>query len=225
MAVITLSRELGSEGDAIADALCQQLGYRRIDKEMLSEIAARAGVDVDAVLALERSFARRAKLVSTEMTSLYSKSPTAFDKRLALDDKTYAEIVRKTLDECATEGTSSSSAAAGRWSCVTGPVRSMSICARHRIPRPAADRTLWHHRGRARRRITDSDEEKRQAIRHMHNNVEWKDLRHYHLAINTAVIPPAAAVEMIVLAVQALDREPPGWRVMWAWPALAKRST
>ena len=61
--------------------------------------------------------------------------------------------------------------------------------------------------GEARRRITDSDEEKRQAIRHMHNNVEWKDLRHYHLAINTAVIPPAAAVEMIVLAVQAVDRE------------------
>ena len=45
-----------------------------------------------------------ARLVSTEMTSLYSKSPTAFDKRLALDDKTYAEIVRKTLEEYATEG-------------------------------------------------------------------------------------------------------------------------
>ncbi|MBM4458478.1 MAG: cytidylate kinase-like family protein, partial [Chloroflexi bacterium] len=32
MAVITISRELGSEGDRIADLVCQELGYRRMDK-------------------------------------------------------------------------------------------------------------------------------------------------------------------------------------------------
>ena len=65
MAVITISRELGSEGDKIADLLCQELGYRRVDKAMLTQIAEEAGVDVEAVLAMERSFATRAKLVST----------------------------------------------------------------------------------------------------------------------------------------------------------------
>ncbi len=30
MAVITISRKLGSEGDKIADLLCQALGYRRV---------------------------------------------------------------------------------------------------------------------------------------------------------------------------------------------------
>ncbi len=208
MAVITLSRELGSEGDKIADALCQQLGYRRIDKEMLSEVAARAGVDVDAVLAMERSFARRARLVSTEMTSLYSKSPTAFDKRLALDDKTYAEIVRKTLEEYATEGNVVIIGRGGQMVLRNWP-RALHVHL-YASPDTRVQRLTARYgitEGEARRRITDSDEEKRQAIRHMHNNVEWKDLRHYHLAINTAVIPPAAAVEMIVLAVQAVDRE------------------
>jgi CMP/dCMP kinase len=207
MAVITLSRELGSEGDTIADALCQQLAYRRIDKEMLSEIAARAGVDVEAVLAMERSFARRAKLVSTEMTSLYSKSPTAFDKRLALDDKTYADIVHKTLEEYATGGDVVIIGRGGQMVLRGWPGAlhvHLYAALETRIQRLMARYGISE--GEARRRITDSDEEKRQAIRHMYNNVEWKDLRHYHLAINTAVIPPAVAVEMIVLAAQALDR-------------------
>ena len=104
MAVITISRELGSEGDKIADAVCGELGYTRIEKTMLSEIAARAGVDVDAVQAMEHSFVARSRLVSTEMTALYNKAPGAFDKKLALDDKTYAEIVRKTLLEYAAQG-------------------------------------------------------------------------------------------------------------------------
>ena len=56
----------------------------------------------------------------------------------------------------------------------------------------------------ARRRMSDTDEEKRQAIRHMYNNTEWKDLRHYHLAINTASIAPGVAVQMIVLAAKSL---------------------
>lgn len=203
MAVITISRELGSEGDKIADALCQQLGYQRIDKEMLAEIAARAGVDVEAITAMERSFARRAKLVSTEMTSLYSKSPGAFDKRLALDDKTYGEIVRKALEEYATAGNCVIIGRGGQMVLRNWPgtlhvhlyatveVRVQRLMARYGI----SD-------AEARRRITDTDEEKRQAIRHMYNNVEWKDLRHYHLAINTAVVPPEVAVQMIALAVK-----------------------
>ena len=49
MAVITISRELGSEGDRIADLLCQELGYCRVDKDMLSQIAREAGVNKAAV--------------------------------------------------------------------------------------------------------------------------------------------------------------------------------
>ncbi|MCX7670329.1 MAG: cytidylate kinase-like family protein, partial [Anaerolineae bacterium] len=57
----------------------------------------------------------------------------------------------------------------------------------------------------ARRRITASDEEKRQAIRHMYGNAEWKDLRYYHLTINTGGIAPETAAHIIVLAARAKD--------------------
>jgi cytidylate kinase len=207
MAVITISRELASEGDKIADAVCQELGYRRIEKAMLSEIAARAGVDVDAVLKMERSFAARSHLISTEMTSLYSKSPTAFDKKLVLDDKTYAEIVRKTLEEYATEGNVVIIGRGGQMVLRNWPgalhvhlyasadVRAQRLMARLNIGEQDA-----------RQRLTNSDEEKRQAIKHMYNNAEWKDLRYYHLAINTGVVSPEIAVQMIVSAARALDR-------------------
>ena len=46
MAVITISRELGSGGDRIVDMLCEELGYCRVDKAFLSQIAQEAGVDV-----------------------------------------------------------------------------------------------------------------------------------------------------------------------------------
>jgi len=42
MAVITISRELGSEGDKIADLVCETLGYRRVDKSIMIEIAEEA---------------------------------------------------------------------------------------------------------------------------------------------------------------------------------------
>jgi cytidylate kinase len=206
MAVITISRELGSEGDRIADAVCSELGYTKIEKAMLSEIAARAGVDVDAVQAMERSFVARSRLVSTEMTALYNKAPGAFDKKLALDDKTYGEIVRKTLQEYAEQGNCLIIGRGGQMVLRERPdalhvqlfapvdVRAPRLMARFNITE-----------GEAKRRITDSDEEKRQAIRHMHNNAEWKDPKHYHLVINTGRVDPDVAVQLIVLAARALD--------------------
>ena len=146
MAVITLSRELGSEGDKIADALCQQLGYRRIDKEMLSEVAARAGVDVDAVLAMERSFARRARLVSTEMTSLYSKS-----RQLSTSASRWT--TRPMRRSCARpwrmrDRRERRHHRRGGQMVLRNWPRALHVhLARHRIPRPAADRTLRHYRG------------------------------------------------------------------------------
>ncbi len=86
MAVITISRELGSGGDQIVDMLCEQLGYCRVDKAMLTQIAQQAGVDVEAVLEKEKSVAQRPRLISDQMTSLYGRAPSAFSRGGGLDD-------------------------------------------------------------------------------------------------------------------------------------------
>jgi hypothetical protein len=43
MAVITLSRQSGSEGNEITQILCKRLGYRYFDKTMMAELATTLG--------------------------------------------------------------------------------------------------------------------------------------------------------------------------------------
>ena len=104
MTVITVSRELGSEGDRIAERLVAELGYRWVDKGLLTQMAQEAGMDEEAVLALERSIPNRARFTSTDMRSLYSKQPGAWEKKSVLDDETYRRIVRETMERYAAEG-------------------------------------------------------------------------------------------------------------------------
>ncbi len=208
MAVITISRELGSEGDRIADLVCQELGYRRVDKALLSEIARQAGVDVEAVLAMERSFATRARLVSSDMLSLYSKQPTAFDSKRAVDDQTYIRIVRQTMEQVAAEGNVVIVGRGGQMALRDWPT---ALHVHLYAPIEVRVRRLMQRyniaEAEARRRIAASDEEKRQAIRHMYPNAEWKDPRYYHLTINTGAVNPEVAAQIIILVAREKDSQ------------------
>lgn len=44
MAVITISRQYGSEGDEIAANVCQILGYQSFDKQLMAKVAAEVGL-------------------------------------------------------------------------------------------------------------------------------------------------------------------------------------
>lgn len=44
MAVITISRQYGSEGDEIAADVCQTLGYQSFDKQLMMKVAAEVGL-------------------------------------------------------------------------------------------------------------------------------------------------------------------------------------
>lgn len=206
MAVITISRELGSEGDRIADRVCQELGYRRVDKALLAEIARQAGVDVEAIVAMERSFVTRARLVSSDMLSLYSKQPTAFDSKRALDDQTYGRIVHDTMEQYAREGNVVIVGRGGQMA-LRGWPTAVHVLLYAPVEVRAARLMQRHNIGEAeaRRRIAESDEEKRQTIRHMYKNVEWRDLRYYHLTINTGAVDPEVASQIIVLAARQKD--------------------
>jgi cytidylate kinase len=203
MAVITISRELGSEGDRICDLLCEAMGFCRVDKAMLFQIAEEAGVDIEAIQELEQSVTKRARLVSGEMTSLYRKQASAFDTPGAIDDKTYTQVLEETVKEYAAQDEAIIVGRGGQMILRDWPgalhvrlyaplaVRVQRIAAREGTSEAQAQRT-----------VEKSDERKRQYIRHMHNNADWRNLKYYHLAIDTSRITPEAAVQMIILAVQ-----------------------
>ena len=201
MSVITISRELGSEGDKIADVLCESLGYCRVGKDMLMQIAEEAGVDVEAIQAMEVGFVKRARLVSGEMTSLYRKQASAFEKRGVLDDQTYAKVVRETMQDYARQGDALIVGRGGQMILRDFPgVLHVRLFATEEIrAQRLAERDNISERA-ALRQIQQSDEQKRQYIRHMFKNADWRNSKYYHLIIDTGRIPPEAAAEMIKVA-------------------------
>jgi cytidylate kinase len=201
MAVVTISRELGSEGDKVADLVCQELGYRRVDKAMLTHIAEEAGVDVQAVLAKERDVTRRPKMISSDMTSLYAKDPTAFGKKAAIDDQTYARVVREAMEKFAREGRTIIVGRGGQMILRDWPTAlHVRLYASPRVRVQRLMERLDISESEAQRRVTRSDEQRRQYIRHVHKNASWNDLKYYHLAISTDHVPPEVAAQIIMLA-------------------------
>jgi cytidylate kinase len=208
MAVITISREEGSNGDAIATLLCDHLGYCRVDKSMLTQIALEAGVDVEAVLEKERSVAHKPRLISDQMTSLYGRKPSAFGKSGSIDDQTYARIVRETMERFAREG---NAVIIGRGGQIVLRDWPTALHVHLYAPLPVRIERVKERRQiselEAKRRIAGSDERKRWYVRQAHGNANWKDLKHYHVAINTASISPETAASMIIQAAKGLDAE------------------
>lgn len=204
MSVITISRELGSEGDKIAEMLCNTLGYCKVGKEMLMQIAEEAGVNVEAILAMEAGFVKRARLVSGEMTSLYRKQATAFEKRGVLDDKTYAKVVRETLEDYARQGNALIVGRGGQMVLKDFPgVLHVRLFATENIRMHRLAEREGISEREALQQIQQSDEQKRQYIRHMFKNADWRNSKYYHLIIDTGRIPAEAAAKMITVAATA----------------------
>jgi len=185
--------------------LCERLGYCRVDKTMLTEIAAEAGVDVKAVLTKERDVAAKPRLISDQMTSLYSRQPAAFGQGRGMDDQTYQRIVRETMQKYAREEDAVIVGRGGQIILRDWPntlhvhlyaspeQRAQNLIARYGITKLDAQR-----------RIERSDEQKRLYIRNLHKNANWKDLKYYHLAIDSGRIPAKAVVELVVTAANAI---------------------
>jgi len=168
---------------------------------VLLHIAEDSGVDVKAVLAVERDLARKPRLVSSAMTSLYRKQPTAFEKEMALNGQTYTQVLREAMERFAQEGDAVIVGRGGQMILRDWPT---ALHVFLYAPVDVRVRRLMERENiteqQARQRITRSDERKRRYFRHMHQNANWRAIKYYHLAINTGAISPEAAAQLIIQA-------------------------
>jgi len=207
MAVITISRELGSVGDQIADLLCEDLGYCRVDKAVLSNIAKEAGVDVKAVLEKESAVVSKPKLISGQMTSLYGRQPAAFAQKTSMDDKTYERVVRQTMERYAKEGNAIIVGRGGQLILQDWPdALHVHLYAHEEVRVQRLVERANISELEAKRHIKTSDERKRLFVRNLHRNANWKDLKYYHLAIDTGVIAPEVVAQIIIQAARHRER-------------------
>lgn len=201
MPIVTISRELGSEGTRIAEAVSAQLGAPCIDKEMLVQMAKAAGVQIDVMVEAEERLLARPVGVSDEMRAFWA----ARRGQGAMSEAAFVHQLRAAIEQLAQQETvvfvgraaqiilQNHSRALHVHLFARPEVRVGRIQQRRNLPTPAA----------AERIIKTADEQRRNWYRHFFSGVDWKNPKHYHLLINTGRIAPELAVSLIIQAAQS----------------------
>ena len=225
MTVITLSRELGSEGDQIATRVAARLGLSVVDRERLHRAARSAGVSEAALRELE--LPAEQTLVAQILRTLRSIPPTPTERRVrgavvlpvtsplggifspALPPASIAvaelvNLLNQVIEKRAREGEVLFLGQGTEVLLRDHPgalhVRVMASLD-HRIA------TLQTREGDsntdALRKIRASDRQRAEYVRRFHN-ARWNDPGLFHMVVNTALAPVPMAVDLIVAASRAL---------------------
>jgi cytidylate kinase len=181
MPVITLSREMGSLGTAIARQVAETLSYRLVWREVINQAACRAGAPEVALAAIDD-------------LGLLGVRPT-FRQRRA-----YRRCVQQVIEELATQG---NIVIVGRASQVVlkdyADTLHVKVIAPLdlRIQRTAAQQQIPIAAARA--QVVMSDRTRREYLRRAYY-VDWNTMALYDLVINTRSLTVAAATDLITRA-------------------------
>ena len=207
MTVVTISRELGSRGTRIAEAVGAALDAPCIDKEVLAEMARQAGVQVEVIVEAEEKLMSRAGVVSQEMRSLFSADPSRHSR--PMDQKTYVAQMAGAIRTLAQKA---NLVFVGRGAQLILEDHPNALHVHlYAAPETRAGR-IQRRRGMAeidtaRRIIQLADEQRRNWYQRFFASADWKNSRHYHLMLDTGRIPEDAAVALILAAAKTTRPE------------------
>lgn len=200
MTVVTISRELGSRGTRIAEAVGHELNATCIDKEVLAEMARQAGVEVEVIVEAEEKLMSRAGVVSQEMRSLFSADPSRRNR--PMNQETYVDGMKNAIRALAERG---NVVFIGRGSQLILEDHPSALHV-HLFAAPEIRAARIQRRrgmadnGTAERIIGLADEQRRNWYQRFFTSADWKNSRHYNLMLDTGRIPEATAVALIVHA-------------------------
>ncbi len=178
MAIITISREMGSGGIPIAHKVAEELGYRLIDGETIMAAAEAYGLSPEAV---EQADEKPPHFVDT------------------LDSKQFLDLhlIELIILEAALKGNVVIYGRGGQ-----DLLKEISSVLRTRIIAPFEDRVeRWSERewldpDRARYLVRKSDQQRAGFIKYYFDR-DWEDSVHYDLTINTQRLSEEMAVKII----------------------------
>ncbi len=178
MAIVTLSRELGSRGTEIAATLASRLGYEKLDKQSLEVLLADSGMSVDA---FERDDERR----------------PGFWEQLTLEKRRYLDFMKAAMYRFAEQ---KDCIVLGRGGNVI--FRDVPGALKLRVVAPPAARLerlrlrLGIDEHQALRAIRQSDYDRGGYHRYFFNTA-WDNAADYDLVLNTAETTPAEACDIV----------------------------
>lgn len=181
MNVITISRQYGSEGNVIADAVAARLGFKLVTRELVNQAALRAGAPSVALAVIDE-------------LHLLGIKPTP------LEYQAYIEAVKTVMEELAARGNVIIVGRGGQVLLRSHPgVLNVRIVAPFdlRVQRLAGRNNISLQAAAA--QVRASDRERRNYLKRFFNS-DWNDPFLYDLVINTAHVTAAVACDLICQA-------------------------
>jgi cytidylate kinase len=188
MAVITISREVGSQGDSIAKQIVQSLDYHLVDKDFIGRVLSQYGL--------------------VEFGKEYEALPGFWDRFNAQREKRrdlMVEMLNRVIKAVAQHGNvvilgRSGFAILGDFVDVLNiriwaplPVRVKRVMEQQHITAPQAEGL-----------IRENDQVRASFIQSFYG-IQWQDIRHFDMIVNTNKISSYSAVLWLVEAARLLD--------------------
>ncbi len=202
MAVVTISRIKGSEGDEISLKVAKGLKYDLVDTNLIVEVADRAGVSIEDVRNLDEKYQSRAvKFLKGFITPRMSKV-LAGQENKHLDPKSFLEYVKTIILGLAEKGNMVIVGRAGQFI-----LKDEYSAYQDRV---IADEKFRIEIIKERNEISESDAQEmikksdnmRKNYIDKYLNEDWADPSAYHLVVNTAKNGIDESAHIIIEAVK-----------------------
>lgn len=203
MAVVSISRQYGAGGRVVGEKIAEKLGYRLVDRAILTEVAKKAGVTVRSVQDVEQE---AGGLLSRLVNELVKASPYVRnlpDYSATFDEDAYRVFLRKVISEMAAQG---NVVLLGRGSQLIlrknpGVVRVLLVASEEdRIQRLMRHYKLEREKAE---HVAKREEKKRLAFLRAFGAGEPDDASIYHLVINTSLVDLDMTADLVTRVAQA----------------------
>jgi cytidylate kinase len=212
--IVTLSAPYGAGGAEVAPAVAERLGLPFHDRAIPAQVASRLGVPVAEAEANDETVVRGLWRLVTSLGTMPDPAGGVVPTTGSVDEQSYRQQTERVLAEIADgEG----GVVLGRAAALVlrdrphslhvrldGPLDRRLAAAVQRSGRPVAD---------VRRDLETNDRTRESYVRHFYRT-DPALARHYHLVLDSTVLPLDTVVDVIVAAARALgaDAKNPGGR-------------
>jgi len=228
MTVITISRQFGSGGDEIADQVCERLGYRKFNKQIIARAAVDSGLtDQEIVDFQEESYrvqnffdrlSGRARPVSQVRVWAEDTSGVRVAQERILSEDMALALVQRAIRLACDDGNIIIVGRGGQAVLRDSPGalhvriqaaledRILRVQAGLKEAKPVQDQPLELRR-RAQDMIELHDTASASYLKRFYN-IDWSDSALYHMVLNTSRLADDLAVELVVVAARKLEPAP-----------------